>query len=284
MHGDALKDLYGLGQIQPADRTEVGDKAYYLGLLEQRGFPVVPGLVVGARVLRRFLSILDWQEPLFADLPDSSLHVDVDRPQQLQAIAQKIRQSILSTPLWDDWLAVVEAQVQQWLSPMVIVRPSLGLATGLDPTFSGRMRGLLGSQICEANREAIALALRLVWADLFRAKSLFVWQRSRLQLHQLHLGLLIQPIWDTVAAGTAYVSPTSCEIQSIWGLGAALAWGELAPDRFLFADPAATHALPANQSPATEDVAERNLLPVVRQIHPKPYCYRLSGVRPPISR
>lgn len=269
MHGDALKDLYGLGQIQPADRTEVGDKAYYLGLLEQRGFPVVPGVVVGARVLRRFLSSLDWQEPLFADLPDSSLHVDVDRPQQLQAIAQTIRQSILSTPLWDDWLAGVEAQVRQWQSPMVIVRPSLGLAAGLDPTFSGRMRGLLGSQICEANRGAIALALRLVWAELFRAKSLFVWQRSRLQLHQLHLGVLIQPICDGVAAGTACVSPTNCEIQSIWGLGTALTWGELVPDRFLFTNP------PVSQESAAEATVNRKLLPVVRQVHPKPYCYRL---------
>lgn len=269
MHGDALKDLYGLEQIQPTDRAEVGDKAYYLGLLQQRGFPVVPGFVVGARVLRRFLSSLDWQEPLFADLPDSSLHVDVDRPQQLRAIAQTIRQSILSAPLWDDWLAVIEAQVQQWQSPMVIVRPSLGLAAGLDPTFSGRMRGLLGSQMCGANRGAIALALRLVWADLFRAKSLFVWQRSRLQLHQLHLGLLIQPIWDGVAAGTACVSPTSCEIQSIWGLGTALTWGELVPDRFLFANP------PVSQEPATEEAVNRKLLPVVRQVHPKPYCYRL---------
>ncbi|QKD80834.1 hypothetical protein HPC62_00415 [Thermoleptolyngbya sichuanensis A183] len=275
MHGDALKDLYGLGQIQPADRTEVGDKAYYLGLLEQRGFPVVPGFVVGARVLRQFLSSLDWQEPLFADLPDSSLHVDVDRPQQLQAIAQKIRQSILSGPLWDDWLAEVEARAQQWQSPMVVLRPSLGLAAGLDPTFSGRMRGLLGSQICEASRGAIALALRLVWADLFRAKSLFVWQRSRLQLHQLHLGVLVQPIQDAIAAGTACVSPTSCETQSIWGLGAALAWGELAPDRFLFTHPPAIHMPPASQEPAAAEPAPRNLLPVVRQVHPKPYCYRL---------
>lgn len=275
MHGDALKDLYRLGQIQPADRTEVGDKAYYLALLEQRGFPVVPGLVVGAQVLRRFLSSLDWQEPLFADLPDSSLHVDVDCPQQLRAIAQTIRQSLLSAPLWDDWLAVVEAQVQQWQSPMVIVRPSLGLAAGLDPTFSGRMRGLLGSQICSANRGAIAQALRLVWAELFRAKSLFVWQRSHLQLHQLRLGLLIQPIWDGVAAGTACVSSTSCEIQSVWGLGAALAWGEIAADRFLFTHAPSTHAPPASQELVAKTVANPSPLLVVQQVHPKPYCYRL---------
>ena len=270
MHGDALKDLYWLGQIQPADRAEVGDKAYYLGLLEQRRFPIVPGFAVSAQVLRRFLSSLDWQEPLFADLPDSSLHVDVDHPRQLQAIAQKIRQAMLAAPLWDDWLAAVEAQVQQWQSPMVILRPSLGLSAGLDPTFSGRMRGLLGSQICAANRGAIALALRLVWADLFRAKSLFVWQRSRLQLHQLHLGVLVQPIQDAVAAGTARVSPTDCEIQSIWGLGAALTWGELAPDRFVF-----SYAPPTSQEPDIESAAHPNLRPVVQQVHSKPYCYRL---------
>lgn len=271
MQGDALEDLYWLGQIQPADRAEVGDKAYYLGLLEQRGFPVVPGFAVSARVLRRFLSSLDWQEPLFADLPDSSLHVDVDHPRQLQAIAQKIRQAMLSAPLWDDWLAVVEAQIQQWQSPMVILRPSLGLAAGLDPTFSGRMRGLLGSQICAANREAIALALRRVWTDLFCAKSLFVWQRSHLQLYQLHLGVLVQPIHDGVAAGTVRISPTACEIQSVWGLGAALTWGDLVPDRFVL--PAL--APPPGQPPVAEDAADPALSPLLWQVHPKPYCYRL---------
>ncbi|GAB4467405.1 MAG: hypothetical protein OHK0037_24170 [Elainellaceae cyanobacterium] len=275
MHGDALEDLSWLGQIQPADRAEVGDKAYYLGLLEQRGFPVVPGFAVSARVLRRFLSSLDWREPLFADLPDSSLYVDVDHPQQLRAIAQKIRQAMLSAPLWDDWLAVVEAQAQQWQSPMVILRPSLGLASGLDPTFSGRMRGLLGAQICAANREAIALALRLVWADLFRAKSLFVWQRSRLQLHQLHLGVLVQPIHDGVAAGTARISSTDCEIQSIWGLGAALAWGELVPDRFLLSPTSAPHAPSPMQEPLADEATHQERSPSVWQVHPKPHCYRL---------
>ncbi|GAB4145620.1 MAG: hypothetical protein Fur0046_23280 [Cyanobacteria bacterium J069] len=270
MLGDALEDLHWLGQIQPAARAEVGDKAYYLGLLEQRGFPVVPGFVISTRVMRRFLSSLDWQEPLFADFPDSSLHVDVDRPQQLRAIAQKMRQSILTSPLWDDWLAVVEAQVQQWRGPdgalpLLILRPSLGLDAGLDPSFSGRVRGLIGSQICLANREAIALALRQVWAELFRAKSLFVWQRSRLQLQQLHLGVLVQPIHDAVAAGTAHVRATDCEIHAIWGLGAALAWGELAPDRFLL-----------SQAGATAGAAASEIAPMVRQIHPKPHRYRLQ--------
>jgi pyruvate,water dikinase len=69
----AVANLYWLNQIQPHDRSLVGNKALYLSQLLQKGFSVVPGFVVSTRVLQQFLEALDWSEPLFADLPHSSL-------------------------------------------------------------------------------------------------------------------------------------------------------------------------------------------------------------------
>ncbi len=230
MQVDQLKDLCWLEQVQPGDRSEVGDKASNLALVIQRGYPVIPGFVVPHRVFRRFLSEINWLEPLFGDLPDSALYVDVNNARQLQAIAQQIRQAIVTTPLWDDWLAQVETQVQAWEAPMLILRPSLALMPDLEPALTNSTRGLLSAQVCRAERGAIAHGLRQVWAELFRAKSLFYWQRSRLQLHQLRLGVLVQPIQSAIAAGDAHIDSSRLEIRSVCGLGMALNWGDITPD------------------------------------------------------
>ncbi len=228
---DQLKDLCWLEQVQPGDRSEVGDKASNLALVMQRGYPVIPGFVVPHRVFRGFLSDINWLEPLFGDLPDSALYVDVNNSTQLQAIAQQIRQAIVTTPLGDDWLAQVETQVQAWQAPMLILRPSLALMPDLEPALMNSTGGLLSAQVCRAERGAIARGLRQVWAELFRAKSLFYWQRSRLQLHQLRLGVLVQPIQSAIAAGDAHIDSSCLEIRSVCGLGMALTWGDITPDR-----------------------------------------------------
>ncbi len=230
MQVDEQEDLCWLDRVQPDDRLEIGDKAYNLGLLMQYGCPVIPGFVVMHRVFRRFLSEIAWLEPLFSDLPDSSLYVDVNNPHQLQAIARQIRQAIVTTPLSSDWLATVEAQAQGWNTPMLILRPSLALLPDLDPAMTNSTRGLLSPQLCCVERGAIADGLRRVWAELFRAKSLFYWQRSRLQLHQLRLGVLVQPIESAIAAGDAHIHASELEIRSVCGLGMALTWGEVTPD------------------------------------------------------
>ena len=46
---------------------------------------------------------------LFADLPHSSLRLDIDNPQRLQAIAQQLRQAIEAPPLPAVWLAELKS-------------------------------------------------------------------------------------------------------------------------------------------------------------------------------
>jgi len=223
---------YRFDQIQPACRKWVGDKSFYLGSLAQQGYPVIPGLVISAKMLQDFLEQIQWMEPLFADLPHSSLYLDIDNSQQLQAIAQRIRQAIQSTPLPESWLTEVETAVQSWQSASLILRPSLALSTKLDQTLSARTVGLLESQVCWSNREAIAYSIKQVWAELFRAKSLFYWQRLGIQLQQVHLAVLVQPMGSAIASGEVRLFGQSLEIRAVWGLGKALVNGEALPTTY----------------------------------------------------
>lgn len=227
-----VDDFCWLDQIQPGDRPWVGDKAFHLGMLIQRGYPVIPGFVISSQVLRRFLETIHWLEPLFADLPTSSLHLDVDNPQQLQAIARQIRQALLTTNLWDEWLADVAAKTQPWATSTVILRPSIGVQRGLDPAMPNRLRGLLAAQTCTPHASDLAHGLRRVWAELFRARSLFYWQRSHLQLQQINLAVLVQPLYPAIASGDMHLDSQQITVRSVWGLGMGLARGEVPPDRY----------------------------------------------------
>lgn len=217
--------IYWLDQIQPSHRSAVGDKAFYLGLLQQRGYPVIPGFVVPATALQHFLAQVDWQEQLFADLQNSFFYVDASNPRQLQTIAQQIRQAILATPLSEELLSQIQSAVHQWQTSTVIFRSSFSLRSGLDPTISSKTTGLLTSQISLTNPNALAQGLKQAWSELFRARSLFYWQRLGVQLQQLQFAVLVQPIRPVVAAGEIQINGNRVEVEAVWGLGHALAQG-----------------------------------------------------------
>ncbi|MFM7424635.1 MAG: putative PEP-binding protein [Elainella sp.] len=229
-----MDDLYWLDQLHQ-HRDWVGDKAFYLALLKQRGYSVRPGFVIPASTLQRFLVTVNWQEQLFADLPHSSIYLDTENPRQLQQIAREIQQAFADTSLPPALLDRVEAAIESWQTGAVILRPSLGLLSGLDPTVSTRTNGLLSSRICPLDSSAsLALLLKSAWAELFSAKSLFYWQRFGVQLQQVRLALLVQPIQSSLAAGTVQISNGQVQVQSTWGLGQTLAlggndqfWGDL---------------------------------------------------------
>jgi len=254
--------LYWLDQIHTSQRLLVGDKAFYLGLLAQRGYPVVPGFVISSAIFQSFLEQIEWAEPMFADLPYSSLHVDVDSPRQLQTVAQQIRKTLKVAPLPEDWLRLLEEAIQPWQASALIFRPSIALPSGFDPTVSLKATGLLEARVCQANKEDIAQSLKQVWTELFRAKSLLYWQRLRIQPQQINFAVLIQPIANVIASGDVQIQDKHLDIRAIWGLGKGLTSGEVMPDLYQVDLQTGTHAYQAaaklyayQLAPGTDQVA-----------------------------
>ena len=260
-----MDNLYWLDRIQLSEHPLVGNQAFNLSRLLQRGYPVVQGFVVPAIAFWELIKILGKSEPLLADLPHSSFHVDVDNPQQLQQVAQHIRQLILTAALPTEWISSLFTATERVQASAMIFQPSLSLpskklqlgkllaqhraaqvdASNLPIGFSSEVQsatpstlqlsdlqasGILESHIGLKQPEALALSLKRVWAELFRARSLFYWQRNGIGLHQINLAVLVQPMCDAIASGTLETGSTQWNIQATWGLPTALTKGEVLPD------------------------------------------------------
>ncbi|ARV62135.1 phosphoenolpyruvate synthase [Nostocales cyanobacterium HT-58-2] len=223
-----MDKLYWLDQIKLQDRAKVGDKAFFLSRMMQRGYPVVPGFVVSAEVLREFLETLSSSEALVADLPHSSLHIDVNNWRQLQQVAGRLRQEIRTAHLPPDLLSQIVNAAKQLKSAYLIFRPTLVMPTTRQGV--GKTSGLLESQICRCDEDAITSALKRTWSQMFRAKSLLYWQWAGINLQKINLGVLIQPLKNAIASGSVNANSSEWEILSSWGLGVAMTQGEVLPD------------------------------------------------------
>ncbi|MFN6481358.1 MULTISPECIES: putative PEP-binding protein [unclassified Nostoc] len=223
-----MDKLYWLDQIKLQDRTKIGDKGFYLSKIIQRGYPVVPGFVVSAEVLRQFLENLNSSESLVADLPHSSLHLDVTNWRQLQLVASRLREEILTATVPEQWVSTIFQAAREWQSGCLILRPTLAVATAT-PGMKN-ISGLLESVFCQCEPEAIALALKRTWSQIFRARSLLYWQHSGINLQQINLAVLVQPVENAIASGLLTANPSRWEIEATWGLGIAIALGEVQPD------------------------------------------------------
>jgi len=228
--GQALgvTNLYWLDKIQPSDRDAVGEKAFYSSCLLAKNHPVVPGFVVPAQTFWQFVESIDWLEPLFADWPHSSLHLNVDDPRQLQSIARSIRHQILTSKLPDSLPSTLESAVSQLNSnsKTLIFRPSL-------TSWHPKTTGILEDRAVRAQPEAIEAGLKRSWAELFRARSLFYWQRCGLTIQQINPVVLVQPLGRAIAAGEVKIKAGAAwEIQATSGLGMSLPRGETIPDYY----------------------------------------------------
>ncbi|MEH2240234.1 putative PEP-binding protein [Nostoc sp.] len=223
-----MDKLYWLDQIKLQDRAKVGEKAFYLSRIIQRGYPVVPGFVVSAEVLRQFLENLNSSESLVADLPHSSLHLDVANWRQLQQVAGRLRQEILTATVPQQWVSTIFQAAREWQTGCLILRPTLAVSNAT-PNMKN-ISGLLESVFCQCEPEAIAKALKRTWSQIFRARSLLYWQRAGINLQQISLAVLVQPVENAIASGLLKANSSGWEIEATWGLGIAIDQGEVQPD------------------------------------------------------
>lgn len=212
------------------DRAKVGDKAFYLSRIMQRGYPVTPGFVISADILRQFLETLNNSESLVADLPDSSLHLDVANWRQLQQVAGRLRQEITTATVPPEWVSTIFKAAKEWQTNYLILRPTLALSTVM-PSL-GNTSGLLESIFCDCDEEAIAKALKHTWSQLFRARSLLYWQKVGISLQQINLAVLVQPVQNAIASGLLNANSGKWKIEATWGLGTAIYQGDVLPDTY----------------------------------------------------
>ncbi|ELR99408.1 putative PEP-binding protein [Gloeocapsa sp. PCC 73106] len=208
--------LYWLDQITPEQQAIVGQKAFSLSQIKRAGYPVVSGFVIPSSTLEEFLFDLHYD---FANL-------NVDDYQALQIFASESRQQILRLTFPEEFLSDILAATSQLCTTSVALRPSLCVSNSL----FGDWNQFLSTQFCPCNPSALSLGIKQTWAELFRAKTLFLAQKHQIKPKDLGLGIIVQSSYQAIASGITQISPSSLNIQATWGDELALHQGEVLGD------------------------------------------------------
>ena len=221
-------DIYWLSQIKSSEQLVVGECYFILSQLLQHGCPITPGFVLGNNLLTEVIKNLDNSEYSLANLPDSSLYLDVNDYRALQSVAQHSRQIIQEAIFPPQWQEKIFAAAQQLNSQSLILRPCLTIP------YKQHLGdwGLWQSHTCFLHPEALTLAIKRVWAELFTAKSLLYWQKLGLTVNKVTVAILVQPLKPACASGIIEVGSQMIRIQATWGLIPSLLWGEVKPDEY----------------------------------------------------
>ncbi|MCS6812588.1 MAG: PEP-utilizing enzyme [Cyanobacteria bacterium] len=225
-----MLNLYRLEDIQPSDCDSVGEQGFHMAQLARSGVAVVPSLVISVQAFQAFLGQINWLEPLFADLPDSSLYLNQQNPCQLQAIARQIRSELLTATLPNELVSEIVAAVSPWQVPALTLQPYVTIQG--NSTLSSQLSELLDPQICWVDPAAITQGLQAAWGEVFRARSMLLWQGHGIQLQHLRMTIVVQPLDSALGSGTAQTDGTDITVQAFRGVALRSCYGMLVPDTY----------------------------------------------------
>ena len=238
-----MADIFQLTASSDVPRQWLGDRAYHLSQLAAQQAPILPGVVVSGRLLRNIWEETPWREPLLAELSHSTLHLNPKDARQLQGLAQHIRQALVEVELATEHLETLVEETQQLNAQSLIFHPSLYIDDPENSQRSSRLSSELvalfdshgsGGDHDNGTRhkpDQLSQTLKQSWAELFRARSLFYWQRAGISLDQIYLAILIQPLEPTLVSGHLHVRSPLMEVTATRGLPQPLSQGWTHPER-----------------------------------------------------
>ncbi|MGH6771295.1 MAG: PEP/pyruvate-binding domain-containing protein [Xanthobacteraceae bacterium] len=209
-----------------SDPEQVGPKAANLAALLRAGLPTPGGFCLTAAAYRRQLAHLG-----VLDLVDGYAAASLPQQRKLSVeIRLKLYQEPIAPEILQPLLAAWRAQRAESGLPGA-VRSSALIEDRADANFAGQFESFLG-----ISEEAEFLtAVRACWAALWTSNARRYMENHGLNPADTAMAVLIQ---STVAArasggGLSETAEGQMLISATWGLGSAIAQGEVVPDRIV---------------------------------------------------
>jgi pyruvate, water dikinase len=209
------------------DAENVGPKAANLAALTQAGLPTPGGFSLTAAAYRHQARYIGIDEMLRqyneADIPTSrrfSIQIRL-------AIHQKPIAPEILEPLLTAWRAL-RADGSRG-----VVRSSALIEDRKGANFAGQFESFLGL----TDETEFLTAVRACWAALWTSHARRYMENADLSPADTAMGVLIQPLVDAKASGGGLSETAEGHmlISATWGLGSAIAQGEVVPDRVVLA-------------------------------------------------
>lgn len=209
------------------DPENVGPKAANLAALTQAGLPTPGGFSLTAAAYNRQIRHLGI-EPLLRQYKEGDLPTARKASVQirLELYQKPIAPEILE-PLLAAWRAQREA------TPQGVVRSSALIEDRKGANFAGQFESFLGL----TDETEFLTAVRACWAALWTSHARRYMENFGLSPADTAMGVLIQPLVPAKSSGGGLSETADGQmlISATWGLGSAIAQGEVVPDRVVLA-------------------------------------------------
>ncbi|MFL5030581.1 MAG: PEP/pyruvate-binding domain-containing protein [Xanthobacteraceae bacterium] len=215
--------IVALGAAASTEADRVGPKAANLAALARASLPTPGGFCLTADAYRRQCAELEL-EPLLsrfgaATSPEARrLSVEI----RLRLYQQPIAAPILA-PLLAAWRA------QREDSALGVVRSSALVEDRAGANFAGQFESFLGLD----NEADMLTAVRACWAALWTTNARRYMENNGLNPAETAMAVLVQPLVAAKASGGGLSETAEGQmlLSATWGLGSAIAQGEVVPDR-----------------------------------------------------
>jgi pyruvate, water dikinase len=208
------------------DADKVGPKAANLAALACAGLPTPGGFCLGADAYRTQIAALGLEDMVrrFADAD----------PVEQRRLSVEIRLGLYEQPVAPKILAPLLAawhRQREESAAASAVRSSALIEDRKGTSFAGQFESFLGID----DDAAFLTAVRACWAALWTTQARRYMDNNGLSPAHTAMAMLIQPLVDARASGGGLSETADGRmlISATWGLGSAIAQGEVVPDRIV---------------------------------------------------
>lgn len=217
--------VVSLKDPKAVDPVRFGPKAANQAALGHKGLPIPDGFCVDSEAYRIQLAALGVEDSARkAMATDTATARRLVSEVRLALFEQPITLEV-KEPLLAAWRRLVEES-----EGLTVVRSSALMEDLAGSNFAGQFESFLG---LESELDFLT-AVRACWGALWSTRALRYMDSHKLHPAETAMGVLVQPLVDAKVSGggLSRTADGGMVVSATWGLGTALAQGEIVPDRF----------------------------------------------------
>ena len=218
--------IFPLTAREATDAGRFGPKAANLARLAQAGLPTPGGFCVDAEAYRAQIRALGLEADargVFSALESAQARRH-SLMMKLGLLDQPITPAVLE-PLLAAWY-----ELQERTGALTVVRSSALVEDRFGSSFAGQFESFLG---IESEADFIT-SVRSCWGALWATRALRYMATHDIDPADTAMGVLVQPLVSARASGGGLSASGEGNmiLSATWGLGSAIAQGEVTPDRY----------------------------------------------------
>ena len=212
---------------EACDTNRCGPKAANLAALGRAGLPIPDGFCLEAAAYRRQISALGLEESARGAFA-------VEEAAKARRYALDMKLGLLDKPIIPE---ILEPLLAAWRelrarnnNALVCVRSSALVEDRSGSSFAGQFESFIGIE----TEEDFIISVKSCWAAMWMTRALRYMATHDLDPADTAMAVLVQPLIAarTSGGGLSMTAEGGIRLSATWGLGSAIAQGEVTPDRY----------------------------------------------------